>query len=84
MTPDGLFRAPPRPARPPIAMRVGVAALVIAVLAGVLSTAAMVFWIALTLIPVAVAAGAVAWLAFKFQVWRMRQSGGARRSVYRR
>ncbi len=81
MTPDGAFRAPPGPALP---IKVGAVAVVVAVLAGALSVAAFVFWFAVSLIPVALVAGAVAWLAFRFQLWRMRRSGRFGRSLYRR
>ena len=80
MTPNGAFRAPPRP---PLAARIGVIAVVIAVLAGAFAAAALAFWFALALIPVAVVAGVIAWVAFRIQVWRMRRSGSPQRSVYR-
>lgn len=81
MTPDGSFRAPPGPA---LTTKIGVVAVAVAVLAGALSVAAFVFWFALSLIPVVLVAGAVAWLAFRVQVWRMRRSVRFARGVYRR
>ncbi|HWA80543.1 MAG TPA: hypothetical protein VG848_09580 [Acetobacteraceae bacterium] len=67
LTPDGEFR---QPVRPPWATRVATWALVVALIAGGLAAAAVAFWLALTLIPVALIAGLVAYLAFRFQLWR--------------
>jgi hypothetical protein len=35
-----------------------------------MAVAAFALWIALILIPVVVLAGLIAWLAFRYQVWR--------------
>ncbi len=67
LTPDGEFR---QPVRPPWATRVAAWALVVAVIAGGLAVAAVAFWLALMLIPIAIVAGLVAYLAFRFQLWR--------------
>jgi hypothetical protein len=45
--------------------------------------AALALWFALLLIPVAVAAVVIAWLAFRYQVWKAGRSSGGR-SVWRR
>jgi fatty acid desaturase len=66
LLPDGSYR----PRRPPIAARIFAWAVVIAVVAAALAVAAFALWIALILIPVVVVAGLIAWLAFRFQVWR--------------
>jgi hypothetical protein len=77
LLPDGSFR----PRQPPLAIRVLRWALVVALLAGGLALAAFALWFALVLIPIAVAAGLIAWLAFRYQLWR---SGGPRgRGVWR-
>ena len=82
MLPDGNFR---QPQRPPIMTRIFLWAVVIAVMAGGLAAAAFALWIALLLVPVALAAAVIAWLAFRFQLWRGRQSvGGGQRNVWRR
>ncbi len=79
MLPDGSLR----PRQPPLASRVFRWAVVIALLAGALAVAALALWFALLLIPVAIAAGVIAWLAFRYQVWKAgRGSGG--RNVWRR
>jgi hypothetical protein len=78
MLPDGSFR----PTQPPLAVRVFRWALVIALLAGALAVAAIALWFALLLIPVAIAAGLIAWLAFRYQIWRAGRSPG-RTDVWR-
>ncbi len=71
LLPDGSYR----PRRPPVAARIFAWAIVVAVLAAALAVAALALWFALILIPVVVVAGLIAWLAFRYQVWR----AGARR-----
>ena len=70
MTPSGEFL--PRPARLPLATRVGIAAALIAVAATVAAAAAVFLWLASVLLPVALIAAAVAYCAFKLQVRRVR------------
>lgn len=77
---DGSFRVPPRP---PILTRIFMWAAVIAVIAGGLAAAAFALWIALILLPVALLAAIVAWLAFRFQLWRARGSAGGQRDIWR-
>ncbi len=82
MLPDGTIR---RPARPPIATRIFIWAVIIAAIAGALSLAAFALWIALIILPVALGAAVIAWLAFRFQLWRA--GGSIRRgppNVWRR
>jgi hypothetical protein len=74
MLPDGSIR----PRQAPIAVRVFRWALVIALLAGALALAAVALWFALLLIPVAIGAGLIAWLAFRYQLWRAARSAGNR------
>jgi len=80
MNPDGSFRAP---SRPPLALRIGAVALVVAVLTGALAAAVLVFWFALALIPVAIVAAVIAWVAFRIQLWRIRRSARGQRAVFR-
>lgn len=80
MTPDGGFRQPPRA---PLATRIAAIALVVAVLAGTLAVAILVFWFALALIPVAIIAALIAWAAFRVQLWRIRRAARGPRAVYR-
>jgi fatty acid desaturase len=74
LLPDGSYRS----RRPPIAARIFAWALVIAVAAGALAVAAFALWFALILIPVVAAAALIAWLAFRYQLWRTRQRGWPR------
>ena len=77
MLPDGSVR----PTQPSIAVRVFRWALIVALLAGALAVAAVALWFALLLIPVAIGAGLIAWLAFRYQLWRASRSPG--RHVWR-
>jgi fatty acid desaturase len=77
LLPDGRFRT----RRPPVAIRVFRWALIVALLAGALALAAFALWVAIVLIPVAFAAGLIAWLAFRYQLWRA--GGTARHTVWR-
>ena len=79
MRADGSFRLP-QPPRPPILTRVFIWAAVIAVIAGGLALRAFALWIALILVPVALLAAVIAWLAFRFQLWRARGSVGGQRT----
>ena len=80
MTLEGRFTTPPKP---PFATRVMLWAIVIALIAGGLSLAAFALWIAFIILPVALAAGVIAWLAFRYQVWRA-QSRVSRQRAERR
>jgi hypothetical protein len=81
MLPDGTFRAP---RRPPIVSRVFFWAVLIASIAGALSLAAFALWVALIILPVALAAGLIAYAAFRFQLWRAGASvGGGPRNLRR-
>jgi hypothetical protein len=80
MRADGSFRLPPRP---PILVRIFIWAAVIAVIAGGLALAAFALWLALILVPVALLAAVIAWLAFRFQLWRARSSISGQRDIWR-
>jgi uncharacterized membrane protein YoaK (UPF0700 family) len=71
ITPEGEIR---QPERPPLAMRIALIAAVVALIAGAIAAAALALWVALALIPVAAIAAVVAYLAFRFQLWRSRRS----------
>ena len=85
MTVDGRFEhqssTPQRSA--PWASRILRYAIVAAVLAGSLALAAVVLWAALILIPVAIAAALVAYAAFRWRAWRLRDSARRNRNLYR-
>ena len=67
MTADGRFVDPPQT---PLATRIFRAAILVAAIAATLAMAGLAIWFALMLIPVAVAAAAIAWLAWRWQLWR--------------
>lgn len=71
MRPDGSFR---EPAKPPLAARIFFWAILVATIAGGIVVAALALWVALALIPLVLGAAVVAYLAFRFQLWR---SGGS-------
>jgi fatty acid desaturase len=66
LLPDGSYRT----RRAPIAARIFGWAVVVAVVAAALALAAVALWVALILVPVVVVAGLIAWVAFRYQVWR--------------
>jgi hypothetical protein len=70
MTPSGEFL--PRSRRLPLTARVGIAAALIAVACAIAAAAAIFLWLASILLPVALIAAAVAYGAFKLQLWRVR------------
>jgi hypothetical protein len=80
MTPDGQFTQAPTPMPSPLAARVIGLAVLVAVLAGALAVALLALWLALQLIPIAIGAGLIAYGAFRFQLWRARQSSLTRQS----
>lgn len=67
MTPDGRFVTPPPT---PIASRLFRYAVVLAVVAGAAAIAALALWVALLLIPIALAAALIAYAAFRWRMWR--------------
>jgi hypothetical protein len=80
MTIEGGFRTPQKP---PIMTRVLIWAVIVAVIAGSLALAAFALWVALIILPVALGAAVLAWLVWRFQVWRARGSIGRGRDVFR-
>ena len=75
--PDGSYREIPVRG-PSLVTQVGRYALVVAVLAGVVALASLAFWLAISLIPIAIGAGLVAWAAFRFRVWQMSRNSSFR------
>lgn len=78
MTPQGEFLDTPAP---PLTARIARTAMVVAIVAGGLAALLLMLWFALALIPVAIGAASVAWLAFKVQMWRAGARGGFRRDL---
>lgn len=80
MTPEGEFRRPPGL---PLSTRIAIAAILVAVVAGGLAIGAFVLGVALTLIPVALLAVLVAYVAFRIELWRARRSVRGQRDLFR-
>lgn len=80
MTVDGEFVSPPKV---PISSRILLWAIVIAIVAGALSLAALALWVALLILPVALGAAGVAWVVFRYRVWRAQQVVAGQRGVWR-
>jgi hypothetical protein len=80
MTIDGEFVSPPKA---PISSRILMGAIVIAVLAGALSLAAFALWLALLILPVAIGAAIVAWVVFRYRIWRAQRAVGGQHDVWR-
>jgi hypothetical protein len=80
MTVDGEFVSPPKV---PISSRILLWAIVVAIIAGALSLAALALWVALLILPVALGAAVVAWVMFRYRVWRAQQAVAGQRGVWR-
>jgi hypothetical protein len=80
MTVEGEFVSPPRP---PVSSRIMLWAIVIAIIAGGLSLAAFALWLALLILPVAFGAAVVAYVVFRYRVWRGQRGVGGQRNVWR-
>ncbi len=80
MTPEGEFRAPAFRLSWP--MRIGLVALGVSFVAGIVATFALLVSLVLFIIPVALAAGVVAYVAVRLQLWRTK--GGRQVVVNRR
>jgi hypothetical protein len=83
MTIEGEYRSP---RKPPFMTRVLIWAIAIAVLAGAFTLAAFALWLAMIILPVAIGAAVIAWLAWRFQMWRGNGSlrgGVPPRDIYR-
>jgi hypothetical protein len=79
MTLEGEFVAPSPPPRPPIGARIMVWAIVTMVLALTVLIVALTFWFVVMLLPLVLAAGLIAYLAFRYQMWRGGNSFDVRR-----
>jgi len=73
MTPEGDM-VPPPSARLTWPLRIGIGAVIVAVLAGLAASAVIFLWLASVLIPIAVVAAVIAYAALRFQLWRSRST----------
>ncbi len=80
MTLEGEFVTPPRA---PVVSRIMLWAIIIAVIAGGLSLAALALWVALIILPVALGAAVIAWGMFRYRMWRAQRSVGGQRNLWR-
>ncbi|HEY4043560.1 MAG TPA: hypothetical protein VGM32_17165 [Rhodopila sp.] len=80
MTIDGEFVSPPTV---PISSRILMWAVVTAIVAGALSLAAFVLWLALLILPVAFAAAVIAWVMFRYRLWQAQREATAQRGLWR-
>jgi hypothetical protein len=72
MLPDGRFRSEPRPtAGVPISAKLMVGAVLVAVVAGAISVAALALWLLSLALPVLILAGVGAWAAYRFRRWQL-------------
>lgn len=76
MTLEGEFVSPPRP---PIGARIMIWAIVAMVLSVAVLIVALTFWFVVMILPLVLAAALVAYLAFRYQVWRGGRSFTIRR-----
>jgi hypothetical protein len=71
------------PATVPLSTRILVGAIVIAIVAGALSLAALALWLALLILPIAFGAGVVAYGVFRYRLWRAQQTIQGNRDLWR-
>jgi hypothetical protein len=76
MTLEGEFVAPPTA---PVSARIMMWAVVVAIITGGLAVAAIALWLAMMILPVALGAALVAYLLFRYRMWRA--GVGGRRPV---
>jgi len=79
MTLEGEFVSPPPPPRLPVATRIMVWAIVAMVLAIAVLIVALTFWVVVMILPLILGAALVAYLAFRYQMWRGGRSFTIRR-----
>jgi len=79
MTLEGDFVSQPKP---PVSTRILFWAVVIAVLAGAVSLAALALWVAMIILPVAIGAAVIAWAVLRYKMWRAGASLGGQRNVW--
>lgn len=80
MTLQGGFVSPPKR---PVTTRIMLWAIVVAVIAGGLSFAALALWVALTILPIALGALVVVWGIYRYRVWRAQMLFSRQRNVRR-
>jgi len=79
MTLEGEFIAPPPTPAPPIGARIMMWAIVAMVLSVAVLIVALTFWFVVMILPLVLAAALIAYLAFRYQLWRGGRSFTIRR-----
>ena len=79
MTLEGEFVSPPRPT---ISTRIMFWAIVVAIIAGGLSLAALALWLAMLVLPIAVGAAVIGYIMFRYKMWRAGQLRGDQRNLW--
>jgi hypothetical protein len=80
MTLEGEFVSPPTP---PLSTRILFWAVVIAAIAGAVCIAALALWVALSVLPIALGALAVAYVVYRYRLWRAGISVGRQPDLWR-
>jgi hypothetical protein len=79
MTLAGEFVTPPVPPTPPLGVRIMMWAIVVAILAVTVLILAVTFWFVVMILPLVLAAALIAYLGFRYQLWRAGRSFSIRR-----
>jgi hypothetical protein len=80
MTLEGEFVSPPKP---PLSTRILFWAVVVAVIAGALSIAALALTLAVSILPIALGAAAIAYGLYRYRLWRAGPSIGRQQDLWR-
>jgi hypothetical protein len=81
MSPDGTIRSTGLRLSWP--MRIGLVALAVSFVAGAVAVGAIMLYLAVILIPVALIAAGIAYVSLRVQMWRLRNRPSSARSVFR-
>lgn len=71
MTLEGEFVSPPKPPPPPVGTKLMLWAIVATVVSMAVLIVALTFWFLVMILPFALAAMAIAYVAYRYQIWRM-------------
>ena len=74
MTLEGEFVAPPGPPRPPVGTKIMLWAIVATVLSMALLMVVLTFWLIVAILPFVLIAGAIAYTAYRYRMWRSGRS----------